>query len=447
MQPLPAMTAVKTAPASAAVRSAAVASSVLQSTEQTAGQNVVYSSELPQPEQGQAPVTTYSDEQALCQQLAAAEQDATEQVTETQLPDSGEPASELFLLSQPLSAEELALLYRQPLLSTDFIQPLPVVLAASALPADNSNGATTAAAVANLTSAQSQPELAAMTSIALARQVTGQDVFSQTLAQQTLAEPVLTERQWPASHNLLSVSSLQALQQQAVQATAGSASQTSIAELPVSQQVLSQAAVTHSTLPHSTLQHSMALTSLLNRQFNALNGNAAWLTSTDSSAVNSLGAQATTTASSLAQWQSEPLPTEPARFGQRLVQLLQDKVDLQLGLGLNKALIRLDPPSLGSIELSVQLEGDKLQVQLHSSNAQLRDAMGQGLEQLRASLQQKLGSELQIELQLSADGQLAREAQPAWVTEQISGNAALSEMAEPLQPVMVEGRNYLNQLV
>jgi hypothetical protein len=441
------MTAVKTAPASAAVRSAAVASSVLQSTEQTAGQNVVYSSELPQPEQGQAPVTTYSDEQALCQQLAAAEQDATEQVTETQLPDSGEPASELFLLSQPLSAEELALLYRQPLLSTDFLQPLPVVLAASALPADNSNGATTAAAVANLTSAQSQPELAAMTSIAPARQVTGQDVFSQTLAQQTLAEPVLTERQWPASHNLLSVSSLQALQQQAVQATVSSASQTSIAELPVSQQVLSQAAVTHSTLPHSTLQHSMALTSLLNRQFNALNGNAAWLTSTDSSAVNSLGAQATTTASSLAQWQSEPLPTEPARFGQRLVQLLQDKVDLQLGLGLNKALIRLDPPSLGSIELSVQLEGDKLQVQLHSSNAQLRDAMGQGLEQLRASLQQKLGSELQIELQLSADGQLAREAQPAWVTEQISGNAALSEMAEPLQPVMAEGRNYLNQLV
>ena len=120
---------------------------------------------------------------------------------------------------------------------------------------------------------------------------------------------------------------------------------------------------------------------------------------------------------------------------------------MQLGLGLNKALIRLDPPSLGSIELSVQLDGEKLQVQLHSSNAQLREAMGQGLEQLRASLQQKLGSELQIELQLSADGQLPQHTNPAWVSTQISSNGAEAEPATQQQTAEVERRNYLNQLV
>ena len=441
MQPLPAVTAVKTAPASAVVRTAPAASSALQSAAQTVDQSTEQSV-VQSTEQGQAPVIAYADEQALRQQQAAAEQDTTEQLTEPQLPDSGQPAAELSVLSQPLSAEELALLYRQPLLSAGFTQPLPVVLAVSARPADHSNDAPTVAAVANLTSAQQQPGSVALASLAPVRLVTGQDLVSQTQA-----EAVLTERQRPAPHNLLSVSSLQALQQQVVLAAVGSASQTSAAEFPVSQLVLSQAAAPHSTLQQSTLQHSMALTSLLNRQVNAVTGNAAWLTSTDSSVVNPLAATATTTASSLAQWQSEPLPTEPVRFGQRLVQLLHDKVDLQLGLGLNKALIRLDPPSLGSIELSVQLEGDKLQVQLHSSNAQLREAMGQGLEQLRASLQQKLGSELQIELQLSADGQLPQHANPAWVSTQISSNGAEAEPVAQGQAAAIERRNYLNQLV
>lgn len=433
MPPLPAITAVKTTPASTMVRSAAAASSALQSAAQSAVQTADQSTEqsvAPSTQQGQAPVTAYAEEQALRQQQAAAEQNATEQLTETQSPDSGEPAAELFLLSQPLSAEELALLYRQPLISSGFSQPLP---------AENSNGSITSA-VAPLISASTESGAAAMASLESA------SLAPATLPAQALAEPMLTQWQRAEQPHLLSVSSQQALQQQAVLVVTDHVSQTSTAGFPAGEAKRQHSTLPHSPLQHSPLQQSMAQTSLLNRQFNALNGHAAWLTSTDSSAVNPLSAQASTS-SALAQWQSDPLPTEPARFGQRLLQLLQDKVDLQLGLGLNKALIRLDPPSLGSIELSVQLDGDKLQVQLHSNNAQLREAMGQGLEQLRASLQQKLGSELQIELQLSADGQLAREAHPAWMAEQISGNAALSEMAEPLQPVMVEGHNYLNQLV
>lgn len=114
-------------------------------------------------------------------------------------------------------------------------------------------------------------------------------------------------------------------------------------------------------------------------------------------------ASAPAAVSALPVWQADPLPAQSQHWGQRLVQMLSDKVDLQLGLNVNKAMIRLDPPSLGSIELSVQLDGDRLTVQMHSSNAQLRDAMGQGLEQLRASLQQKLGADVQIELRMGSD--------------------------------------------
>lgn len=436
MQSLAASTAVKTAPAAATVRSASAASSGLQKTEHSAGPSVVQNGESQQQEQ--RAVSAYADEQALRQQQVAAEQAATEQLTEAQEPASADPASadpasadpaaEWSGLSQPLSAEELALLYRQPLLS-----PL--------LPATSDQTAT--AAMPDL---PSLPQSAAVASLGAA------SLVPVTLpAAQTLAEPVLTDRQQPALYHQPAVSSLQALQQ-AFLPTTSNASQTSAAETPLSPLFVSQTAAAHSTLQHSTLQQSslppaLALTSLLNQQFNRVTANTASFTSNDASLANPLATQATTTTSALAQWQSEPLPTDPARFGQRLLQLLQDKVDLQLGLGLNKALIRLDPPSLGSVELSVQLDGDKLQVQLHSSNAQLREAMAQGLEQLRASLQQKLGSELQINLQLSADGQLAREAHPAWLAEQISANAALSESAEPVPAAMVEGRNYLNQLV
>jgi flagellar hook-length control protein FliK len=155
------------------------------------------------------------------------------------------------------------------------------------------------------------------------------------------------------------------------------------------------------------------------------------------------------TQSSLPVWQADPLPAQSQHWGQRLVQLLADKVDLQLGLNVNKAMIRLDPPSLGSIELSVQLDGDRLTVQMHSSNAQLRDAMGQGLELLRASLQQKLGSEVQIDLRMGSESSSQQQQQHAGqqFAQQTEANfypEAELTVTETSQPNRL---NLVNQLV
>ncbi len=153
--------------------------------------------------------------------------------------------------------------------------------------------------------------------------------------------------------------------------------------------------------------------------------------------------------STLPVWQADPLPAQSQHWGQRLVQMLSDKVDLQLGLNVNKAMIRLDPPSLGSIELSVQLDGDRLTVQMHSSNAQLREAMGQGLEQLRASLQQKLGADVQIELRMGSDSssqqqQQKASQQPAQQLESNFHSEAEMTATESTQPNRL---NLVNQLV
>lgn len=148
------------------------------------------------------------------------------------------------------------------------------------------------------------------------------------------------------------------------------------------------------------------------------------------------------------QWQSEPMPAEPARFGQRLLALLSDKVDVQLGLGVNKAMIRLDPPSLGSIELAVQLDGEKLTVHLNSSNTQLKEAMQQGLEQLRASLQLRLGNDAQIELRMGPDTQSQQQReQQAKAQDEIAANIAGVEQTEDMDSGPNSAAGLVNQLV
>lgn len=153
--------------------------------------------------------------------------------------------------------------------------------------------------------------------------------------------------------------------------------------------------------------------------------------------------------SALPVWQADPLPVQSQQWGQRLVQMLSDKIDLQLGLNVNKAMIRLDPPSLGSIELSVQLDGDRLTVQMHSSNAQLRDAMGQGLEQLRASLQQKLGADVQIELRMGSDNSSQQQQQktPPQLAQQLDANFHSEAEITATESSQNNRLNLVNQLV
>ncbi|MFP3350814.1 flagellar hook-length control protein FliK [Pseudoalteromonas sp. SIMBA_153] len=98
------------------------------------------------------------------------------------------------------------------------------------------------------------------------------------------------------------------------------------------------------------------------------------------------------------EWHKEKLKEAPSEWGQRLLHVLGDKVKLQIGQQLQRAQIRLDPPNLGSIEISINIEGDKTSVSLTTSNAQVRDAIAQTLEQLRQSLSQNSNTTVDVNL-------------------------------------------------
>ena len=86
------------------------------------------------------------------------------------------------------------------------------------------------------------------------------------------------------------------------------------------------------------------------------------------------------------QWAPARLVDSPAQWGQQLVEVLKDKVELQVNQGIKQAHIRLDPPELGRLELTVRVEGDRLNVQLNVTNPAVREALIQSMERLRMSL-------------------------------------------------------------
>ena len=86
------------------------------------------------------------------------------------------------------------------------------------------------------------------------------------------------------------------------------------------------------------------------------------------------------------QWAPARLTDNQTQWGQQLVDVLKDKLELQVNHGIKQAHIRLDPPELGRLELTVRVEGDRLSVQLNVTNPAVREAMIQSMERLRMSL-------------------------------------------------------------
>ena len=119
------------------------------------------------------------------------------------------------------------------------------------------------------------------------------------------------------------------------------------------------------------------------------------------------------------QWKADQLGLQSSQWGQKLVYLLSDKINLQLGQQIQRAQIRLDPPQLGLIELSVSVDGERTTVQLYASNNQMRDAMQQNLEQLRQQLAQRLGNEQLLDIDVHQQSQ-QQSGQHSAAAEQIA---------------------------
>ncbi|WP_417705546.1 flagellar hook-length control protein FliK [Rheinheimera aquimaris] len=138
-----------------------------------------------------------------------------------------------------------------------------------------------------------------------------------------------------------------------------------------------------------------------------------------------------------------------SQWSQKLVHLLADKINLQLGQQIQRAQIRLDPPQLGVIELSVSLDGERTSVQLYAANTQLREAMQQNLDQLRQQLAQRLGNEQMLNIDVRQQSQ-QQSGQHNSAQQQIVAahfNEVPDDAAESAAAPGENATNWLNRLV
>ncbi len=100
------------------------------------------------------------------------------------------------------------------------------------------------------------------------------------------------------------------------------------------------------------------------------------------------------------QWGPIPVNTAAAlpQQGQQLMGTLKDQVRFQIDQQVKHAEIRLDPPELGKLDLSVKLDGERLQIQLHAATSQVRDALQAGIERLRSDLALDHGGQIDVNI-------------------------------------------------
>lgn len=95
--------------------------------------------------------------------------------------------------------------------------------------------------------------------------------------------------------------------------------------------------------------------------------------------------------------------TRAAQWGDALVRMLKENIHFQLGQQQQISTIRLDPPSLGKLEIAIHLDAGKLTVHIGASQADVCRTLQQCGDALRIQLTQQ--NFVQVEVQVSPDGQ------------------------------------------
>ncbi|ABV34666.1 hypothetical protein Ssed_0053 [Shewanella sediminis HAW-EB3] len=114
----------------------------------------------------------------------------------------------------------------------------------------------------------------------------------------------------------------------------------------------------------------------------------------------------------VSQWGPVPVTSAAplAHQAQEMLSPLREQIRFQVDQQIKQAELRLDPPELGKVELSIRLDGDRLHIQMHAANASVRDSLLIGLERLRAELAMDHGG--QIDVDINQGKQEQRESSP-----------------------------------
>ncbi|WP_253379821.1 flagellar hook-length control protein FliK [unidentified bacterial endosymbiont] len=121
----------------------------------------------------------------------------------------------------------------------------------------------------------------------------------------------------------------------------------------------------------------------------------------------------------------------PDELGEKLTALLKDRIQFQIGQQQQTSTIRLDPPSLGKLEIAVQLDAGKLTVHIGASQSDVC----RSLQQFSHDLRQHLTAQnfMEVNVQVSSDGQSQQQQQSGHQQEEVMSALSLSDESQHLQ--------------
>ncbi|SDK20368.1 hook-length control protein FliK [Ferrimonas sediminum] len=112
------------------------------------------------------------------------------------------------------------------------------------------------------------------------------------------------------------------------------------------------------------------------------------------------GVSVVTTQSAVSVWGPMTVPKagDQASLAREMLAPLGDQIRFNLEQGIKRAEVRLDPPDLGRIELTIRQEGDRISVQLQAANPQVREALANGAERLRQEMMQQFDGQVDVDV-------------------------------------------------
>lgn len=110
------------------------------------------------------------------------------------------------------------------------------------------------------------------------------------------------------------------------------------------------------------------------------------------------------------------LKGEPTQWQQPLLQALGDRLQLQIAARSEQAVIKLDPPMLGQVEIAIRQQAGELQVRMSASHGEVARQLHQVSDSLRQDLVQRHNGEVTVQVTQTARGgddarQAGRDAQ------------------------------------
>lgn len=132
------------------------------------------------------------------------------------------------------------------------------------------------------------------------------------------------------------------------------------------------------------------------------------------------------------------LKGEAPQWQQPLLQALGDRLQLQIAARSDQAVIRLEPPMLGRVEIAIRQQAGELQVRIEASHDEVARQIQQISEPLRQGLVQRHVGDVSV--QVVAQGAAGREAEPRGSAQQQAARDGQQQARQEQQQQRRPGR-------